>query len=963
VEEQSLSIDLTFGQSLMTLAGLLEEMLKRERIRGVYRNKMLPTVLHGYLSLRKLMLQRTKHIEDTQNIFSKIIEELTAGTEEDVLHLMRACVDTAADFPAADLRTPVYIFERLAAIMAPEQRQVKEFAISIEKDAQQDDYLQGRMTGNPYNSEGAGLGPLMRDIKKKICRDSELYSLLESDDTIELLVDNKIMSLDLAVADIYKLLWQPKYPDNKEMRIVYRMRGLLGDATEEFVETLESKKTSEEDDERTYRRAAVMAQCGGLKVMLECLQRAADLSCGKQLLFVLLKLFSLCLKLKVNRLAMLSPELGAISVLLHTLKQCLAAEPDCVEGSPGQASLTEQLLSVMETVLVQGSTLSPHEYQALIEGGGTLEDIHLLLNYVSTCSTTKAHIKQRLMRVLPFLVFCHKEKMELLVGHFRAVLDFDALDSSHSAEHAAKMESFCDFCTGIERNQIGNQLKDIILRANIVEDALSYLRRHVPQSSKIVVALDQEWRDFIARPSLRYILLLLTGLATKHVATQRAIALDSVQAIHKLEQISSDEHLGSLAENLLGALKDGEAKEQVSSVRTATRQEKKRLAMKNRVKELAKLGLKANDQLQITSQSSLLKQQMTELTEEKGIVCAICLDGYRSSPQKVLAIYTYSRKKPVDDFESGSSKTYGYSTVSHFNVVHVECHLSAVKSTRSRDEWESAALHNANTLTNGLLPLWGAHVPENAFVSCLARHNIYLQESTTHRDINFMFAVHDLKLLLLKFANEASFSEECGGGGPQSNLNLVPHLLHLALYVINTTRVMGREAGRVSEFLLSPDAAHWRESCFAADGPHFFAVLALAVSGAMKWGTQLRIAALQRLLACAHTRAHPKGASLSRAAKPWPVYKPACLFWCMLDQLFTVMFAAVPGSAEWSCSLADYIRHHDVPLLDASAKILNKYQTELQPCASFAEFCDVAELLGTIANPDTFLSDLLARLG
>ena len=61
-----------------------------------------------------------------------------------------------------------------------------------------------------------------------------------------------------------------------------------------------------------------------------------------------------------------------------------------------------------------------------------------------------------------------------------------------------------------------------------------------------------------------------------------------------------------------------------------------------------------------------------------------------------------------------------------------------------------------------------------------------MQESTTHRDINFMFAVHDLKLLLLKFANEASFSEECGGGGPQSNLILVPHLLHLALYVINT---------------------------------------------------------------------------------------------------------------------------------------------------------------------------------
>lgn len=55
------------------------------------------------------------------------------------------------------------------------------------------------------------------------------------------------------------------------------------------------------------------------------------------------------------------------------------------------------------------------------------------------------------------------------------------------------------------------------------------------------------------------------------------------------------------------------------------------------------------------------------------------------------------------------------------------------RSSRSRDEWESAALHNANTRANGLLPLWGPQVPESAFASCLARHNTYLQECTTHR--------------------------------------------------------------------------------------------------------------------------------------------------------------------------------------------------------------------------------------
>lgn len=40
------------------------------------------------------------------------------------------------------------------------------------------------------------------------------------------------------------------------------------------------------------------------------------------------------------------PSLNAIATLLHTLKQCLAAEPEVVAGPPGGASLTEQLLQV-----------------------------------------------------------------------------------------------------------------------------------------------------------------------------------------------------------------------------------------------------------------------------------------------------------------------------------------------------------------------------------------------------------------------------------------------------------------------------------------------------------------------------------------------------------------------------------------------------------------------------------------
>lgn len=54
------------------------------------------------------------------------------------------------------------------------------------------------------------------------------------------------------------------------------------------------------------------------------------------------------------------------------------------------------------------------------------------------------------------------------------------------------------------------------------------------------------------------------------------------------------------------------------------------------------------------------------------------------------------------------------------------------------------------------------------------------------RDIGYVSTVHDLKLLLLRFAQEKSFHEDAGGGGPQSNMHLIPYLLHMALYVINT---------------------------------------------------------------------------------------------------------------------------------------------------------------------------------
>ena len=82
------------------------------------------------------------------------------------------------------------------------------------------------------------------------------------------------------------------------MRIIYRMRGLLGDATEEFIENLAKKENEDQDDEEVFKLANVMAECGGLEVMLKRLASLRDTQNSKQLISVLLKLFGHCIRVK-----------------------------------------------------------------------------------------------------------------------------------------------------------------------------------------------------------------------------------------------------------------------------------------------------------------------------------------------------------------------------------------------------------------------------------------------------------------------------------------------------------------------------------------------------------------------------------------------------------------------------------------------------------------------------------------
>jgi E3 ubiquitin-protein ligase UBR4 len=146
----STSTNLSHGYSIKCLTDLLATFLKENNIKNKFKGRLIATVLNIYLSLKKLVYQRTKLVEEAQEKLLITLEQMTSDTEAETRKFMSICIETVNNFDLDDLVTPVFIYERLCNIIYPEEVvDNKEFLLFLEKDPNQEDYLQGRMLGNP----------------------------------------------------------------------------------------------------------------------------------------------------------------------------------------------------------------------------------------------------------------------------------------------------------------------------------------------------------------------------------------------------------------------------------------------------------------------------------------------------------------------------------------------------------------------------------------------------------------------------------------------------------------------------------------------------------------------------------------------------------------------------------------------------------------------------------------------
>lgn len=134
------------------------------------------------------------------------------------------------------------------------------------------------------------------------------------------------------------------------------------------------------------------------------------------------------------------------------------------------------LFQIMETILANAASQSLSSFEAFSRTLGGPEHVKALLTCTQSAAVRQSNnVLVHLARVLAALTYGNHEKMALLCDYFKPVLDFYKFDFEHTSEDEQKLELFCILTQGIERNAIGNTLKDHIINMGIVKDALEYI--------------------------------------------------------------------------------------------------------------------------------------------------------------------------------------------------------------------------------------------------------------------------------------------------------------------------------------------------------------------------------------------------------------------------------------------------------------------------------------------------------
>ncbi|KAJ4833094.1 hypothetical protein Tsubulata_001074 [Turnera subulata] len=769
--ERSLRIDISQGFILHKLIELLGKFLEVPNIRTRFmRDNLLSDILEALIVIRGLIVQKTKLISDCNRLLKDLLDSLLLESSENKRQFIRACISgLQIHGEERKGRTCLFILEQLCNLICPSKPE-SVYLLILNKAHTQEEFIRGSMTKNPYSS--TEIGPLMRDVKNKICHQLDLLGLLEDDYSMELLVAGNIISLDLSIAQVYEQVWKKSSiqsanamansallssgatsgRDSPPMTVTYRLQGLDGEATEPMIKELEEDREESQDPEVEFAIAGAVREFGGLEILLGMIQRLRDdFKSNQEQLVAVLNLLMHCCKIRENRRALL--KLGALGLLLETAR--CAFSVDAMEPAEGILLIVESL--TLEANESDNISITQSALTVTSEETGTGEQakkiVLMFLERLCHPSGLKKSNKQQrntemVARILPYLTYGEPAAMEALIQHFKPFLqdwrEFDQLQKLHEenpkdesiAQKAAKqrftVENFVRVSESLKTSSCGERLKDIILEKGITGVAVRHLRESFAVAGQAGFKSSAEWSLALKLPSVPHILSMLRGLSMGHLPTQECIDEGGIlPLLHALEGVSGENEIGARAENLLDTLSNKEGKgdgfleEKVCKLRHATRDEMRRRALRKREELLQGLGMRQELASDGGERIVLARPTLEGLEdveeEEDGLACMVCREGYSLRPTDLLGVYSYSKRVNLGVGTSGNARgECVYTTVSYFNIIHFQCHQEAKRADAAlknpKKEWEGATLRNNESLCNSLFPVRGPSVPLAQYV-------------------------------------------------------------------------------------------------------------------------------------------------------------------------------------------------------------------------------------------------------
>ena len=132
---------------------------------------------------------------------------------------------------------------------------------------------------------------------------------------------------------------------------------------------------------------------------------------------------------------------------------------------------------------------------------------------------------------------------------------------------------------------------------------------------------------------------------------------------------------------------------------------------------------------------------------------------------------------------------FGLCSVSHFTVIHWQCHQSATKAAanlrpKPQGEWESAIVRNSSSKCNALIPILSHSLSESVVSQAIERHFAHLAQVAKGNAQSVLSrraacVLGDLRLSFTRLACQESFSTDTGGGGPRHNMCLAAVMFQL----------------------------------------------------------------------------------------------------------------------------------------------------------------------------------------